>query len=186
MKVPYVKAINDALKEEMRRDGKIVVYGEDVAEFGGIFGETRGLLEEFGPKRVRNTPIAETAIVASAVGAAITGLRPCVELMYADFTMVAFTEIFHLVGKWRYMHGPEYKLPLVIRCASGASNGAGSEHSNVVESLFMHAPGLTIVTPSCAYDAKGLEPTGAGPSRIRSRGRTGWWSRPPGIESPAE
>ena len=83
MKVPYVKAINDALKEEMRRDGKIVVYGEDVAEFGGIFGETRGLLEEFGPKRVRNTPIAETAIVASAVGAAITGLRPCVELMYA-------------------------------------------------------------------------------------------------------
>ena len=101
MKVPYVKAINDALKEEMRRDGKIVVYGEDVAEFGGIFGETRGLLEEFGPKRVRNTPIAETAIVSSAVGAAITGLRPCVELMYADFTMVAFTEIFHLVGKWR-------------------------------------------------------------------------------------
>ena len=156
MKVPYVKAINDALKEEMRRDGKIVVYGEDVAEFGGIFGETRGLLEEFGPKRVRNTPIAETAIVASAVGAAITGLRPCVELMYADFTMVAFTEIFHLVSKWRYMHGPEYKLPLVIRCASGSSNGAGSEHSNVVESLFMHAPGLTIVTPSCAYDAKGL------------------------------
>ena len=76
MKVPYVKAINDALKEEMRRDGKIVVYGEDVAEFGGIFGETRGLLEEFGPKRVRNTPIAETAIVSSAVGAAITGLRP--------------------------------------------------------------------------------------------------------------
>lgn len=156
MKVPYVKAINDALKEEMRRDGKIVVYGEDVAEFGGIFGETRGLLEEFGPKRVRNTPIAETAIVASAAGAAMTGLRPCVELMYADFTMVAFTEIFHVVSKWRYMHGPEYKLPLVIRCASGASNGAGSEHSNVVECLFMHAPGLTIVTPSCAYDAKGL------------------------------
>lgn len=156
MKVPYIKAVNDALKEEMRRDGKVLLYGEDVAEFGGIFGETRGLLEEFGPKRVRNTPIAETAIVASAAGAAMTGLRPCVELMYADFTMVAFTEIFHVVSKWRYMHGPEYKLPLVIRCASGSSNGAGSEHSNVVESLFMHAPGLTIVTPSCAYDAKGL------------------------------
>ena len=95
-------------------------------------------------------------IIGSAIGAAETGLRPCVELMYSDFTMVAFSEIFHCVSKWRYMHGPEYKLPLVIRSASGSSNGAGSEHSNTVESLFMHAPGLTIITPSCAYDAKGL------------------------------
>ena len=156
MKVTYAKAVGDALKEEMRRDPRVLIYGEDVAGFGNIFGVTRGMLEEFGPKRVRNTPIVETAIVSSAAGAAMTGLRPCVELMYADFTMVAFTEIFHVVSKWRYMHGPEYKLPLVIRCASGSSNGAGAEHSNVVESLFMHAPGLTIITPSCAYDAKGL------------------------------
>ena len=156
MKVTYVNAIHDALQEEMRRDGKVLIYGEDVAQFGNIFGITRGLLEEFGPKRVRNTPITETAIVTTAIGAAETGLRPCVELMYSDFTMVAFTEIFHCVSKWRYMHGPEYKLPLVIRSASGASNGAGSEHSNCVESLFMHAPGLTIITPSCPYDAKGL------------------------------
>lgn len=156
MQVTYAKAVGDALKEEMRRDPKVLIYGEDVAKFGNIFGVTRGMLEEFGPKRVRNTPIVETAIVSSAAGAAMTGLRPCVELMYADFTMVAFTEIFHVVSKWRYMHGPEYKLPLVIRCASGSSNGAGAEHSNVVESLFMHAPGLTIITPSCAYDAKGL------------------------------
>jgi len=156
MKVTYAKAIGDALKEEMRRDEKVLIYGEDVAQFGNIFGITRGMLEEFGPKRVRNTPIVETAIVASAAGAAMTGLRPCVELMYSDFTMAAFTEIFHVVAKWRYMHGPEYKLPLVIRSASGSSNGAGAEHSNTVESLFMHAPGLTIITPSCAYDAKGL------------------------------
>ena len=156
MKVTYGKAISDALKEEMRRDSKMVIYGEDVAQFGNIFGLTRGMLEEFGPKRIRNTPITETAIIGSAIGAAETGLRPVIELMYSDFTMVAFSEIFHCVAKWRYMNGPEFKLPLVIRNASGSSNGAGCEHSNTVESLFMHAPGLTIVTPSCAYDAKGL------------------------------
>lgn len=156
MKVTYAKAIGDALKEEMRRDGKMVIFGEDVAEFGNIFGIMSGMLEEFGPKRVRNTPIAETAIVGAALGAALTGLHPCAELMYSDFTLVAFSEIYHCVAKWRYMNGPEYKLPLVIRSASGSSNGAGAEHSNTVESLFMHAPGLTIITPSCAYDAKGL------------------------------
>lgn len=155
MQVTYGKAINDALCEEMRRDGKIVLFGEDVADMGNIFGLTRGMLKEFGPKRVRNTPIVETALIGCAIGAAETGLRPCVELMYSDFTLVAFNEIFHCVAKWRYVHGPEYKLPLVIRNASGSSNGAGSEHSNCVESLFMHSPGLTIVTPSCAYDAKG-------------------------------
>ncbi len=156
MKVTYAKAIGDALKEEMRRDNKVVVFGEDVAAFGNIFGIMNGMLEEFGPKRIRNTPIAETAIVGAALGAALTGLRPCAELMYSDFTLVAFSEIFHCVAKWRYMNGPEYRLPLVIRSASGSSNGAGAEHSNTVESLFMHAPGLTIITPSCAYDAKGL------------------------------
>lgn len=156
MKVTYGKAISEALCEEMRRDSKIILYGEDVAEFGNIFGLTRGMLEEFGPKRIRNTPITETAIVGSAIGAAITGLRPVVELMYSDFTLAAFTEIFHMVSKWRFMHGDEYKLPLVIRNASGSANGAGAEHSNTVEALFMHAPGLTIITPSCAYDAKGL------------------------------
>lgn len=156
MKVQYSKAVGDALKEEMRRDDRIVMIGEDIAEFGNIFGITRGMLEEFGPKRVRNTPIIEHAIASSAVGAAVTGLRPVFELMYSDFILCSFTEVFHLVAKWRYMHGPKFKLPLVIRCASGAANGAGAEHSNPVESLLMHAAGLTIITPSCAYDAKGL------------------------------
>lgn len=156
MLVTYGKAIGDALREEMRRDDKVIIYGEDVAEFGNIFGLTRGMLEEFGNKRVRNTPISETAIVGTAIGAAITGLRPCIELMYSDFTLVAFSELFHCMGKWRYMHGSDYKLPLVIRSAAGSSFGAGAEHSNCVESLFMHAPGILIATPSSAYDAKGL------------------------------
>ena len=156
MQITYLQAVAAALQEEMRRDDKIDMFGEDVAEFGNIFGVTRGFLEEFGPKRIRNTPISETAIVGTALGAAVTGLRPVAELMYADFTMVAFTEIFHCVSKWRFMHGADYKLPMVIRCAMGSSFGAGSEHSNCVESLFMHAPGLTIISPSTPADAKGL------------------------------
>ncbi len=156
MQKTYLQAVAAALQEEMRRDNKILIFGEDVAEFGNIFGVTRGMLEEFGPMRVRNTPISETAIVGTALGAAVTGLRPVAELMYADFTMVAFTELFHCVAKWRFMHGADYKLPLVIRCAMGSSFGAGSEHSNCVESLFMHAPGMTVICPTTPYDAKGL------------------------------
>lgn len=156
MQKTYVQAINDALKEEMRRDDKILLFGEDIAEFGNIFGATRGLLEEFGAKRVRNTSISETAIIGAALGASITGLRPVAELMYADFTMVAFSELFHCVPKWRFMNGGEYKLPLVVRCAMGSSFGAGAEHSNCVESLFMHSPGMTIICPTTPYEAKGL------------------------------
>lgn len=156
MQKTYLQAIGDALKEEMRRDEKILIFGEDVAEFGNIFGVTRGMLEEFGPRRVRNTSISETAIIGTALGAAVTGLRPVAELMYADFTMVAFSELFHCVPKWRFMNGGEYKMPLVVRCAMGSSFGAGSEHSNCVESLFMHSPGMTIICPTTPYDAKGL------------------------------
>ena len=156
MQKTYLQAIGDALKEEMRRDDKILIFGEDVAEFGNIFGVTRGMLEEFGPQRVRNTSISETAIISTALGAAVTGLRPVAELMYADFTMVAFSELFHCVPKWRFMNGAEYKVPLVVRCAMGSSFGAGAEHSNCVESLFMLSPGMTIICPTTPYDAKGL------------------------------
>ena len=114
MQMTYLQAIGAALREEMRRDDKIVVFGEDVAEFGNIFGVTRGMLEEFGPMRIRNTSISETAIIGTALGAAVTGLRPVAELMYADFTMVAFSELFHCVPKWRFMHGADYRLPLVV------------------------------------------------------------------------
>ena len=156
MQMTYLQAIGDALKEEMRRDDKILIFGEDVAEFGNIFGVTRGMLEEFGPQRIRNTSISETAIVGAALGAAVTGLRPVAELMYADFTLVAFSELFHCVPKWRFMNGAEYKVPLVMRCAMGSSFGAGAEHSNCVESLFMHSPGMTIICPTTPADAKGL------------------------------
>lgn len=156
MKKTFAQAISAAISEEMRRDQTVLVYGEDVAEMGGIFTATRGILEEFGPKRCISTPISEGAIVGSAIGAAMTGLRPCVELMYSDFQLVAFNELFHSCGKWRYLHGTEYHLPLVVRCAAGYSFGAGAEHSNTFECLFNHAPGLTLITPSNAYDAKGL------------------------------
>lgn len=156
MRVTYAQALGDAIKEEMRKDDTVIVYGEDVAEHGGIFGVTRGILDEFGCKRIKNTPISETAIVGSAIGAALTGLRPCVEIMYADFLLVAFNEIFHCAAKWRYLHGSQYKVPVVVRCAMGYSFGAGAEHSNCFESLFMHAPGITIICPSTPYDAKGL------------------------------
>jgi len=156
MQVTFSQAIGDAIKEEMRKDEDIIIYGEDVAEQGGIFGVTRGILEEFGPERIISTPIAETAIVGSAIGAAVTGLRPVIEIMYADFMLVAFNELFHCSAKWRYLHGEDYKVPMVTRCAMGYSFGAGAEHSNCFESLFMHSPGLKIVVPSTAYDAKGL------------------------------
>lgn len=159
MIVTYAQAIGDAIKEEMRRDETIIVYGEDVAEMGGIFTVTKGILEEFGPERIFSTPISETAISGSAIGAAITGLRPVVEIMYNDFLLVAFNELFHSSGKWRYIHGPEYKVPMVVRTAGGHSYGAGPEHSNTFESLFMHAPGVKIAVPSCVYDAKGLMKT---------------------------
>lgn len=156
MKTTFANAISAAISEEMRRDGTVLVYGEDVAQMGGIFCATKGILEEFGEKRCISTPISESAIVGSAIGAAMTGLRPCVELMYSDFQLVAFNELFHSCGKWRYLHGPQYKLPLVVRCAGGYSFGAGAEHSNTFECLFNHAPGLTIISPSNVYDAKGL------------------------------
>ncbi len=156
MQITYGQAINAALKEEMRRDDKIVVFGEDVAQFGGIFGLTRDLHEEFGSMRVKNSPIAENAIAGVGIGAAITGLRPCIELMYSDFMLVAFNELFHCAAKWRFLHGPGYKVPLVVRTAGGAAHGAGAEHSNCFEGLFMHSPGIAIVCPTTPYDAKGL------------------------------
>lgn len=156
MHVTYGQAISDALREEMEKDENVIVFGEDVAQHGGIFGITRGLYEIFGEDRVKNTPISETSIIGVGAGAALVGLRPCIELMYSDFLLVAFSEIYHCVAKWRFMHGDQYKIPMVIRAAAGSAFGAGAEHSNCVESLFMHTPGLIIISPSTATDAKGL------------------------------
>ncbi|AMN45757.1 pyruvate dehydrogenase E1 component beta subunit [Steroidobacter denitrificans] len=149
-------AIREALAEEMRRDERVFVMGEDVAKFGGVFGATRGLLDEFGPKRIFDTPISEMFIVGGGVGAALTGLRPVVELQFADFIMNAADEIMAKMAKWRYMHGGRLTVPMVVRMPAGAMGGMGAEHSQCPEALLLQAPGIYIVIPSTPYDAKGL------------------------------
>jgi len=155
-KLTYAQALNEALKQEMRRDPNIYVAGEDVGRYGGIFGVTAGLLEEFGDKRVKDTPITESAIIGSAVGAAAAGLRPVVELMFVDFIGVALDQLFNQAAKMKYMFGGKARLPLVVRTQCGGGMGAAAQHSQCLEAWFMHIPGLKVVIPSTPYDAKGL------------------------------
>jgi 2-oxoisovalerate dehydrogenase E1 component len=152
----YREAIREALTEEMKRDARVIFYGEDVAEYGGAFKATKGLLEAFGRERVFNTPISEACICGSAVGAAMVGLRPVVELMYMDFTLMASDQISNQAGKWHYMSGAQIEVPLVIRASVGGGKGYGGQHSQTLESVFAHIPGLYVVYPSTPYDAKGL------------------------------
>ncbi len=151
----YSQAINQALAEEMQRDVDVILYGQDVAVWGGIFNVTDGLLEKFGPARVFDTPISESVMVGAGVGAASMGLRPVVELQFADFVITAGDEIFFKAGMWRYMHGGAHTIPLVVRAPSGGS-GFGPEHSACPEAFIMHAPGLLCAVPSTPEDAKGL------------------------------
>jgi pyruvate/2-oxoglutarate/acetoin dehydrogenase E1 component len=153
--ITYSRAINQALEEEMRRDENVILYGQDVAVWGGIFKVTEGLLEKFGPERVFDTPISENVLVGAGVGAATMGLRPVVELQFADFIFTAGDEVFFKAGMWRFMHGGAFKVPLVVRCPSGGS-GFGPEHSACPEAFVMHTPGLLCVVPSTPEDAKGL------------------------------
>jgi pyruvate/2-oxoglutarate/acetoin dehydrogenase E1 component len=152
----YARAINRAMAEELERDPTVFVMGQDVGAFGGAFGITRGLHERFGPKRVFDTPISENFLAGGGVGAALTGLRPIVELQYADFITIAMDEIYNKAAKWRYMHGGLFTVPLVIRAPEGAANGAGAEHSQSPEGLLQSAAGLYVVTPSTPADALGL------------------------------
>ncbi len=152
----YAQAIKDVLTQEMRRDPKVFVMGEDVAEQGGIFGCTRGLLDEFGPERVRNTPISEATFVGAGVGAASAGMRPVVELMYMDFAYVAMDQILNQAAKIRYMFGGKAKVPLVIRGQQGIGRGNAGQHSQSVEAMFMHIPGIKVACPSTPEDAAGL------------------------------
>ncbi len=155
MKINFDYAIRDAIKEEMERDERVFVMGEDVQI--PFYNCTRGLVDIFGPKRVRNTPISESGFIGAALGAAATGLRPIAELMFADFCFVCMDQIVNQIAKFRYMTGGKITLPLVIRFAGmGAGAQYAAQHSTSVEALFMHIPGLKIVTPSTAYDAKGL------------------------------
>lgn len=155
-KKSYSVAIRDVIAEEMSRDDRVFIIGEDIAEQGGIFGCTRGLLERFGEERVRNTPISEAAIIGAGVGASISGMRPIVELMYMDFTFVAMDQILNQAAKIRYMYGGKATLPLVIRGQQGVGRGNAATHSQSVESIFMHFPGLKVVMPSNPGEAAGL------------------------------
>ena len=155
-KINYRDAIKEGILEEMLRDARVVVYGEDVADYGGAFKLTKGLLECFGRGRVFNTPISEACICGTAVGMAMTGYRPVVELMYMDFALMASDQISNQAAKWHYMTGGNMKVPLVIRCSVGGGKGYGGQHSQSLESMFCHIPGTYVVYPSNAYDAKGL------------------------------
>ncbi len=152
----YSQAINEALREEMRRDDKVFIMGEDVGIFGGCFGVTTGMIDEFGPERVLDTPISETAIMGSAVGAAAAGLRPVPEIMFMDFLAVCLDELVNQAAKMRYMFGGKAKVPLTLRTVLGAGLGAAAQHSQSLEAWICHVPGLKVVMPSTAADAKGL------------------------------
>lgn len=153
--ITYSQAIVEAFAEELERDPNVFYMGEDVG-YGGVFGLSRGLQQRFGKSRVFDTPISETLIVGAGVGAAITGTRPIVELQFADFVAVAMDEIYNKAAKWRYMHGGQFKVPLVIFAPEGAIGGAGPEHSQCPEALFWSAPGLYVLTPGTVADMKGL------------------------------
>jgi 2-oxoisovalerate dehydrogenase E1 component len=154
--IVYRDAIKEAIIEEMRRDSRVIFYGEDVAEYGGAFKLSKGLLEMFGRARVFNTPISEACICGTAVGAAMVGLRPIVELMYMDFLMMAGDQVGNQAAKWHYMSGAHAEVPMVLRVSVGAGKGYGGQHSQTLESTIVHIPGIYVVYPSTAYDAKGL------------------------------
>jgi 2-oxoisovalerate dehydrogenase E1 component beta subunit len=152
----YLEAIREALTEEMRRDPKVFVLGEDVGAYGGAFGVTQGLHEEFGDMRVVDTPISESAIVGISIGAALRGYRPVAEMQFADFISCAFDQIVNQAATLRYRYGGRASVPIVVRAPSGGNVGGGLYHSQNPEAWFVHRPGLKVVAPSTPYDAKGL------------------------------
>ena len=156
-KITYREALREAIREEMRRDPTVFLLGEDIGRYwGGAFKVTEGLAEEFGDERVRDTPISESAIIGTAVGAAITGMRPVAEIMFGDLTTLAMDQIANQAAKIHYMFGGQVKVPLVIRTPFGAGVNIAAHHSQSLEAWFMHVPGLYVAVPSTPYDAKGL------------------------------
>lgn len=152
----YVEAIRESMCQEMRENNDVFILGEDIGVYGGAFGVTNGMLEEFGPERVRSTPISEAAISGCAVGAAVTGMRPILELQFSDFVTVAMDNIVNQAAKLRYMFGGKGKVPVVIRTPGGSGAGLAAQHSQSLEAWTAHIPGLKVVQPSTPYDAKGL------------------------------
>jgi acetoin:2,6-dichlorophenolindophenol oxidoreductase subunit beta len=152
----YAQALNEALRQCMAEDERVILLGEDIGVYGGIFQVTVGLLADFGPSRVIDTPISEAGFVGGAVGAALTGMRPVAEVMFIDFTTCAMDMIINQMAKMHYMFGGRGRVPMVLRTNIGAGRGTGAQHSQSFHALFAHTPGLVVVTPSTPYDAKGL------------------------------
>ncbi len=154
--ISYSRAINEALRQAMDSDPTVVLMGQDIGVYGGAFAVTRGLIETFGPERIVDTPISEAATVGMILGMALKGLRPMIELQFADFIFIAMDEVVNKLGKWRYMHNYRGPLCAVIRAPMGLIPGVGAEHVQCPEAFFMHVPGLKIAVPATPYDAKGL------------------------------
>jgi pyruvate/2-oxoglutarate/acetoin dehydrogenase E1 component len=154
--ITCAEAIRSAMSEEMRRDERVFLFGEDIGRYGGAFGVSFGMLDEFGPERVKETPISEAAIVGAAAGAAMVGMRPIAEMMFMDFILLGMEQLVNQAAKVRFMFGGKASVPMVIRMAAGSGTGAAAQHSQSLESLLIHIPGIKVVNPSTPYDAKGL------------------------------
>jgi len=151
-----LEAIREALAEEMERDRTVFMIGEDIGQFGGALGQTKGLFEKFGDERILDTPISEAAIVGAAVGASMLGMRPIADIMFTDFSTLAMDQIINQAAKARFMSGGKVSVPVVIKMQSGAGRGKAAQHSQSFEAIYSHIPGLKVVMPSTPYDAKGL------------------------------
>jgi len=154
--ITYLEAVGEALSQEMRRDPEVFLLGEDVGVYGGAFGVTRGMLEEFGPERVRDTPISEAAIAGAATGAALMGMRPVMEIMFMDFLTISMNQLVNQAAKIHFMFGGKANVPLVARAPAGSGTGAAAQHSQSLEAWFINVPGIKVVAPSTPYDVKGL------------------------------
>ena len=154
--ITYRDALREAIREEMQRDERVFIMGEDIAGYGGTYAVTKGLFEEFGEKRVRDTPLAEEVIAGAGIGAALGGLRPIIELMTINFSLLASDQIVNSAAKMRYMFGGQPQVPVVIRTPGGGGAQRGAQHSQMLESWYAHIPGLKVVMPATPYDAKGM------------------------------
>lgn len=154
--ISYMEALREGLRQAMEKDERVFLIGEDIGIYGGAFGVSAGLLDQFGPERIIDTPISEAGIAGACVGAAVTGMRPVGEMQFSDFVVIAMEQIVMQGAKMRFMFGGKAELPFVIRLAGGSGTGAAAQHSESLENWFVHVPGLKVVMPSSPYDAKGL------------------------------
>jgi pyruvate/2-oxoglutarate/acetoin dehydrogenase E1 component len=154
--ITYLEAVREAMVEEMRRDETVFLMGEDIGRYGGAFGVSMGMLDEFGPERIRETPISEAAIAGAATGAALMGMRPIAEIMFMDFLTISMNQLVNQAAKIRFMFGGKAKIPLVLRTSAGSGTGAAAQHSQSLEAWFVHTPGIKVVAPATPYDVKGL------------------------------